>query len=72
MLKNRRSLKRPNRGRLCVDLKRSSSLMERVMWDDEECRERQVGTRTLASSWALVAVILLAAAVWSVLGRVVQ
>ena len=42
------------------------------MWDDEECRERQVGARALASGWALVAVILLAAAVWSVLGRVVQ
>lgn len=34
------------------------------MWDDEDCRERQVGARTLASSWALLAAILLAAALW--------
>jgi len=42
------------------------------MWDDEECRERQVGARALASSWALAAVILLVAAAWGVLGTVVQ
>ena len=41
------------------------------MWDDEECREHQVGARAVASIWALVAVILLAAAAWGVLGTFV-
>jgi len=42
------------------------------MWDDDECRERQIGARTLASSWILIAVTLLAAAAWWGLGMVVQ
>jgi hypothetical protein len=45
--------------------------MERAMWDDEECREHQVGARAVASIWALVAVILLATAAWGVLGTFV-
>ena len=42
------------------------------MWDDEECRERQIGARALASSWVLFAVTLLAAAAWWGLGTIVD
>jgi hypothetical protein len=42
------------------------------MWDEKECQERQIGVRALASSWGLIAVILLAAAAWWGLGTVVR
>jgi hypothetical protein len=34
------------------------------MWDERECGEKRAGAADILSSWALVAAILLAIAIW--------